>query len=134
MKLRTLLIAGMALSVAGCTTTAALSTDPLSKRWVGVEAGKFFAAYGPPVSDEEAGSTTTYVWRGGYKSRRLPAQYEGEGKSKKQVARAQTQYLVCQVKLTVGDDYRIRTITRMVDRPGAAGGPSWCEEFLDAAK
>lgn len=134
MNLRTLLIAGMALTVAGCTTTATLSSDPLSSRWVGTEAGKFFAAYGPPTSDEESGATTTYVWRGGYKTRRTPAQYKGEGKDRKLVARARTDYLVCQVRLTVGSDYMIKSITKIVDKQGVDGGPTWCEQFLDAAK
>jgi hypothetical protein len=134
MNFRTLLIAGMALTVSGCTTTASLSGDPLSKRWVGTEAGKFFAAYGPPVSDEESGSSTTYVWRGGYKTRRMPAQYEGEGKKRKLVARARSEYLVCQVRLVVGSDYMIKSITKIVDKPGQDGGPTWCEQKLDAAK
>ena len=134
MNFRSILIAGMALTLAGCTTTAGLSGDPLSARWVGTEAGKFFAAYGPPVSDEVSGSTTTYVWRGGYKTRRTPAQYEGEGKSKKLIARAKTEYLACQVRLKVGEDYMIRTITKVVDKAGAKDGPTWCEQVLDAAK
>jgi hypothetical protein len=134
MYLRSILIAGMALTLAGCTTTAGLSGDALSARWVGTEAGKFFAAYGPPASDEESGSSTTYVWRGGYKTRRTAAQYDGAGKGKKLVARAKTEYLVCQVRLTVGEDYMIRSITKVVDKADAKGGPSWCEQFLDAAK
>jgi len=134
MNFRTLLIAATALTLAGCTTTASLSSDPLSARWVGTEAGKFFAAYGPPTSDEESGSTTTYVWRGGYRTRRTPAQYKGEGKSRKVIARAHTEYLVCQVRLKVGSDYMIKSITTIVDKPGADGGPTWCEKTLDAAK
>ena len=134
MKLRSLLFGGMAIALAGCTTTSGLSGDPLTARWVGTEAGKFFAAYGPPVSDEESGSTTVYNWRGGYKTRKIPAQYEGEGKKRKLIARARTQYLVCQVKLTVGEDYMIRSITKVVDKAGAKGEPSWCEQFLDAEK
>jgi hypothetical protein len=134
MNVRTLFIAATALVLAGCTTTASLSGDPLSARWVGTEAGKFFAAYGPPTSDEESGSTTTYVWRGGYKTRRTPAQYKGEGKSRKLVARATTSYLVCQVRLTVGSDYMIKSITALTDKPGTAGGPTWCQQTLDAAK
>lgn len=134
MNIRILLTAGMALLLAGCTTTASLSGDPLSKRWVGTSAGKFFAAYGPPVSDEESGSTTTYVWRGGYKNRHTPAQYKGEGKNRRLVARAHTDYLVCQVKLTVGDDYMIESISTTIDRPGVDGGPTWCQQTLDAAK
>jgi hypothetical protein len=134
MNFRSLLIAGLALAVAGCTTTASLSGDPLSKRWVGTEAGKFFAAYGPPVSDEESGSSTTYVWRGGYRTRHIPARYEGEGKKRKLIARARSEYLVCQVKLVVGSDYMIRSIATTVDKPGTDGGPTWCEQSLDAAK
>ncbi len=134
MNVRTLFIAATALVLAGCTTTASLSGDPLTARWVGTEAGKFFAAYGPPTSDEESGSTTTYVWRGGYKTRRTPAQYTGEGKHRKLVSRATTSYLVCQVRLTVGSDYMIKSITALVDKPGTAGGPTWCEQTLDAAK
>lgn len=134
MNFRTLLIAATALTLAGCTTTASLSSDPLSARWVGTEAGKFFAAYGPPTSDEESGSTTTYVWRGGYRTRRSPAEYKGEGKSRKLIARARTEYLVCQVRLKVGSDYMIKSITTIVDKPGTDGGPTWCEKTLDAAK
>jgi hypothetical protein len=134
MQFRTLLISAMALGLAGCTTTASLSGDALSSRWVGTEAGKFFAAYGPPVSDEQSGSTTTYVWRGGYKTKRSPAVYKGEGKSRKLVARARTDYLVCQVKLTVGADYMIKSISKTSDRASPDGGASWCEQTLDAAK
>ncbi|MGV3548413.1 hypothetical protein [Rhizobium sp.] len=131
MKFRSLLLSAFGLALAGCSTTATLSNDPLSSRWVGQEAGKFFAAYGPPVSDDGG---TIYVWRGGYKTARIPAQYSGEGKDKKLVSKARTAYLLCQVKLTVGDDYRIRAITKMADRPAPDGGKSWCEQTLDAAK
>jgi hypothetical protein len=133
MNVRILMIAGMAMTMAGCTTTST-SGDALSARWVGKEAGTFFAAYGPPVSDEDSGSTTVYNWRGGYKTERIAAEYKGEGKDRKMVSRARTNYLVCQVKLTVGEDYKIKSITRLVDKPGQKGGPSWCERFLDAAK
>jgi hypothetical protein len=134
MQFRTLLISAMALALAGCTTTASLSGDALSSRWVGTEAGKFFAAYGPPISDEQSGSTTTYVWRGGYKTKRSAAVYKGEGKARKLVARARTDYLVCQVKLTVGSDYMIKSISKTVDRASPDGGASWCEQTLDAGK
>lgn len=131
---RIALMTALCLAVAGCSTVAAVSGDPLSARWVGQEAGKFFAAYGPPVSDEEGASSTTYVWRGGYRTRKEPAQYTGEGKDRKLVSRARTAYLVCQVRLVVGEDYRIKTITATVDKPGRDGGPTWCEQTLDAAK
>jgi hypothetical protein len=134
MNFRSLLIAGMAIAVAGCTTTASLSTDPLSHRWVGTEAGKFFAAYGPPQSDVDSGATTIYVWKGGYKTIRTPAKYSGEGKGKRLVARARSDYKSCQVKLVVGEDYMIKSITAVVDRPGTSGGPTWCQQTLDAAK
>ena len=133
MKLRTVLTICFGLVLAGCSTVS-ISNDPLSARWVGQEAGKFFAAYGPPASDEEGPSSTTYVWRGGYKRARMPAQYSGEGKDRKLVSKARTVYLVCQVRLVVGDDYRIRSITTMVDRPDPDGGASWCERTLDARK
>ena len=131
---RIALMTVLGLAVASCSTVATVSGDPLSARWVGQEAGKFFAAYGPPVSDEEGASTTTYVWRGGYRTRRMPAQYSGEGKGRKLVSRARTVYLVCQVKLVVGEDYRIKTIKATVDKPGPDGGPTWCQQTLDAAK
>ena len=131
---RTLLFSGLALALAGCSTTASLSTDPLSSRWVGTEAGKFFAAYGPPAADEGGGSSTTYLWRGGYKTRTVPAQYSGSGKGRKLVSRARTEYLSCKVRLTVNASYSITAITPINDRPGLNGGPSWCAEFLDAAK
>ena len=133
MKFRTVLMSALGLSLAGCSSVS-LMNDPLSARWVGKEAGKFFAAYGPPTSDEEVGASTTYVWRGGYKTARIPAQYSGEGKDRKLVSKARTAYLVCQVKLIVGDDYRIRSITPTVDRPDPEGGATWCERTLDAAK
>jgi len=132
MKFQIALLTALGLALAGCSTTSvSVAKDPLSSRWVGQEAGKFFAAYGPPASDDGG---TTYVWRGGYKKARIEAQYSGEGKDKKLVSRARTAYLVCQVKLTVGDDYKIRAITTMVDRPDPDGGASWCERTLDAKK
>lgn len=133
MKFRTMLLSALGLALAGCSTVS-LSNDPLSSRWVDQEAGKFFAAYGPPISDEEGASSTTYVWRGGYKTTRVPAQYSGEGKDRKLVSKPRTVYLVCQVKLVVGGDYRIRSIAAMSDRPDPDGGASWCERTLDAKK
>lgn len=130
MKFRIALPTALGLALAGCSTVS-MSNDPLSSRWVGQEAGKFFAAYGPPASDDGG---TNYVWRGGYKKARIEAQYSGEGKDRKLVSKARTAYLVCQVKLSVGDDYRIRSITTMVDRTDPDGGASWCEKTLDAKK
>lgn len=133
MKFRTMLLSALCFALAGCSTVS-LSSDPLSARWVDKEAGKFFAAYGPPISDSAGTSSTTYVWRGGYKTTRVPAQYSGEGKARKLVAKSRTVYLACQVKLIVGEDYRIRSITATSDRPDPDGGASWCERTLDAEK
>ena len=134
MNFRMITAAGLVLALAGCTTTGGLGS-PLKARWVGKPAGVFFAAYGPPLSDVETGSTTIYDWRGGYKKARIPAQYAaGEnGKKGKQIAPARTDYLRCEVKLSVGSDYTIRDIQAVVDKPGASG-PSYCAEFLDAQK
>ena len=134
MNFRMITAAGLTLALAGCTTTG-LASNPVEARWNGKPAGIFFAAYGPPISDVESGSSTTYVWRGGYKTVRVPAQYEdGEnGKKGKRIAAAKTVYMRCEVKLTVGSDYVIRNIETVADRPGVKG-PSYCAEFLGDAK
>ena len=125
MPLRLAFAAVVTARLASCTTTGVVSSDPLSQRWVGAEAGKFFAAYGPPASDEDSGSTSTYVWKGGYKTVRVAAQ----GKAKKKTT---TRYLSCTVRLTVNDSYKIKSITAISDRAGLDGQPSWCAQFLDA--
>ena len=84
----------------------------LEQRWIGQSAGRFFAAYGPPLRDMEAADgTTLYSWRGGYINRK-----------------------VCQVEIGVNSNYEIRKIRTVVDRKDPKGGPSHCEKFLDAAK
>lgn len=110
MTFRMTLLAGIALALSACTSTGPVATDPVSARWVGKSAGEFFAAYGPPLTDKEAGSATLYTWRGGFRGPR-----------------------VCAVELTVGGDYRIRKIRATRDHPGKIG-PSHCAEVLDAAK
>lgn len=104
------------LALTSCTTVS-VSADPISKRWVGRSAGEFFAKYSPPLSDVDAGSSTVYNWRGGYK------------RIKQQNGRSAS--VSCSAKLTVSDTYQIRDITITSDRPGA-NGPSYCEELLAA--
>lgn len=123
-----LALAGMALLA---TPALPFGKSAVAKRWVGKEAGTFFAAYGPPTSDLSSGSKTIYGWRGGYSSRKVPAVKDKKGKV---ITRARTERLVCQVKLTVNAKYYITAIEVLVDKPGIDGGPSWCEQFLDAAK
>jgi hypothetical protein len=110
MRFRLALLAVFAAALSACTT-AGVASNPLEARWNGKSAGAFFAAYGPPVSDTAgAGGTSTYIWRGGF----------SRGKS-------------CLVELSVGKDYQIRRIRALSDRPGTNGGPTHCEQTLDAA-
>lgn len=130
MKFRTFAAAGLALALAGCTTIPS-SGNSIESRWVGQSAGRFFAAFGPPISDAENGSSTIYTWRGGYKTVRIPAKYaEGaDGKRGKQISPARTSYLRCQAEITTSSDYTIRSIRTVADLPGT-NGPSYCAEFL----
>ncbi|NLS02675.1 hypothetical protein HGP14_04720 [Rhizobium sp. P32RR-XVIII] len=134
MTLRTIAAAGLAIALAGCTTIPSAS-DPISARWVGQSAGKFFAAYGPPIADTEDGSATVYTWKGGYKTVRVPAKYEdGEnGKRGRQVSAARTLYLRCQAQVTTDSSYTIRSIRTMGDIPGE-NSKSYCGEFLAPAQ
>jgi hypothetical protein len=134
MKLRTIAAAGLAIALAGCTTIPSAG-DPISARWTGQSAGKFFAAYGPPLSETENGAATVYSWKGGYKTVRVPAQYaEGEnGKRGKQTAAARTLYLRCQVEVTTNADYTIRSIRTVNDIPGETS-KSYCAEHLAPAQ
>ncbi len=124
----TSLLAGCAVLVLAASSAQAGSK--LASRWVGKEAGTFFAAYGPPTSDVEQGSNVVYGWRGGYSSRKIAAVRDKKGKL---VNSARTEKLVCQVKLTVSSKYVIKKIEALVDKPGRDGGPTWCEQYLDAA-
>lgn len=105
MKLKVILIAALGAGLTACATTSA---DPISSAWVGRSAGKFFAAYGPPLADDGTGSV--FVWKGGYKKVR------GELKS-------------CSASIAVSRDYNIRSITITGDRKGEVG-PSYCRELL----
>lgn len=136
MNLRIFTMGGLMLALAGCTTTGGIASNPLEARWNGKSAGTFFAAYGPPISDVETGSSTVYTWRGAYKTVRVPAKAESDkgekGKKAKRTA-ARTLYLRCEARVTVGQDYLIRSIQAIGDRPGV-NGPSYCAEALDAAQ
>ncbi|AOG09636.1 hypothetical protein [Agrobacterium sp. RAC06] len=129
------LIATLCLAAAGCTTVGGAPTNEIETRWNGQQAGAFFAKFGPPVSDAASGSATLYTWRGGFKTRVVPATYEdlGDGKRGKLLTRARTEYLRCEVQLTVSSDYIIRSVRTVVDRPGTNGGKSYCAEFLTAS-
>ncbi|QCI98478.1 hypothetical protein [Agrobacterium larrymoorei] len=133
MRFRSVMLAGLAIALSACTTTPSISAkSPVETRWVGQSAGVFFAKFGPPLSDVDSGSTTTYTWRGGYKTAKIPAKYEEkDGKRGRQISSARTSYLSCTVQLTVGEDYKIRSIRTVSDRPGV-NGPSYCAEFLAA--
>ena len=134
MNFRLMTVAGLALALAGCTTTGP-ARNAVESRWNGQPAGTFFAQFGPPQSDVESGDMTVYSWKGGYKKRTVPAQYaEGkDGKKGKKIASARTEFLSCSVQLTVSSDYVIRSVHVLGDRKTSTG-PSWCEEFLAVDK
>ncbi|TCL75989.1 hypothetical protein [Rhizobium sp. BK251] len=130
MNIRMITAAGLTMLLAGCTTIST-PKNPIEARWVGQSAGGFFAAYGPPISDREEGSNTTYTWRGGYKNMRIPAKYaqNADGTRGKQISPARTAYLRCQAEVTTSEDYKIRAIRTVADVPGV-NGPSYCAELL----
>jgi hypothetical protein len=135
MKLRTFAAAALAITLAGCTTIPT-AADPISSRWVGQSAGKFFAAFGPPQTDADNGGGNVYTWQGGYKTVTIPAKYADgtEGKRGKQISPARKQYLRCKAVITTSSDYTIRSIKVSGDLPGLNGGPSYCAEFLAPAQ
>lgn len=134
MIVRVSILAGLALSLASCTTTTGPAKNAIEAKWNGQQAGAFFAKFGPPVADSAAGGATLYTWRGGNRTRVVPAEYEvaADGTRGKLLRPARTVYLRCEVQLTVSPDYLIRSVRTVVDRPGVNGGPSYCEEFLTA--
>ncbi len=131
MNFRLITLAGLALALAGCTSVGT-STNGIEAKWRGQPAGVFFAKFGPPISDIDAGGSTVYTWRGAYKTRKVPAEYAdlGNGKKGKVTARARTEYLRCEVQLTVSSDYTIRGVRTVIDKPGTGGAPSYCTTFL----
>ena len=102
------------LTLSACTTVP-VAQNPINTAWVGRSAGIFFARYNPPLSDVEAGSSTIYNWRGGYKRIK-----QANGRSVS---------VSCAAKITVSENYTIRDITVTSDRPGTTGS-SYCEELL----
>lgn len=116
MKTRLIALAAMAGLVSGCTTTGPAS-NPIETRWNGKSAGSFFARYAPPYSDSRDGSQTIYNWRGGF--------------NRIKTKDGRTLNVSCAAQIVTGEDYRIRSIRVVADRPGA-NGPSYCEELLTA--
>ena len=105
-----------AIALSACTSTAPImASNPIESRWVGRSAGEFFAKYAPPLSDVESGSNTIYSWRGGYKRIKL--------------ANGRSTSVSCTAQITVSQDYTIRDIKIIGDRPGT-NGPSYCTELL----
>lgn len=108
MRLRNAFLSVCAVALTACTTT--VPSNPLQARWNGKGADTFFAAYGPPISDEAGpGGSALYKWRGGF----------SRGRS-------------CTVELNVDKDYKITRIRAVSDRTDPKGGPSHCEKTLDA--
>lgn len=111
MNIKFLALAAVAASLSACATTGGSLGDPISSAWVGKSAGKFFAAYGPPLADDGTGSV--FTWKGGYK-------------------RVHGDYKSCSATITVNGDYNIRSITITGDRTGEFS-PSYCRELLAPA-
>ncbi len=113
MKLKFLCLAAVAASLSACATTGGVGSmsDPIAAAWVGKSAGKFFAAYGPPLADDGTGSV--FTWKGGYK-------------------RVRGEYKSCSATIAVTSDYTIRSITITGDRKGEFS-PSYCRELLAPA-
>ena len=95
----------------------------VSARWVG-SAGRFFASYGPPISDHDAGGGRVYNWRGGYKTVKI----SGEDAKKGRTAGGKL-HLSCKADITTSSDYVIRSIEILGDMPGTTGS-SYCAELL----
>jgi hypothetical protein len=126
MKLRTISAAGLMLALAGCNTIPMPSmptSNPVSARWVGQSAGRFFASYGPPISDHDDGGGRVYNWRGGYKSVKLA------GDAAKGKAAGGHLRLSCKADITTSSDYVIRSIHIIGDMPSGTSG-SYCTELL----
>ncbi len=134
MNIRIITLAGLALVLSGCTTATISKPNAIETRWNGQQAGAFFAKFGAPMADQQTGASTIYTWRGGYRTRTVAAKYAEGSKGKKGalISPARTEYLRCEVQLTVSPDYVIRSVRTIIDKPGQNGAPSYCEEFLTA--
>lgn len=134
MNFRMMMTAGLMLALAGCTTTAALPTitsNPVSDRWEGQSAGRFFAAFGPPIADRDEGGNRVYTWRGGYKTVTVGAK-DADG-AKKGKAGGRKRFLSCKADIVTSDSYVIRSIHILADQPGV-NGSSYCAELLAPAE
>ncbi|PST20824.1 hypothetical protein C7U61_05815 [Rhizobium sp. JAB6] len=128
MNIRMITAAGLLLALAGCSTTTTTTTaalpllakNPVQDRWQGQSAGRFFAAYGPPISDRDEGGNRVYTWRGGYKNVTI---VNKEGK------KAGKRSLSCKADIVTNHSYEIRSVKILGDQPGVSG-PSYCAELL----
>jgi hypothetical protein len=135
MKIRTISAAGLMMALAGCTTVSmpVIQANPVEAYWSGQSAGKFFAAFGPPISDHDDGGGRVYNWRGGYKTAKVQPQLDANGAPKKGSAAGRTVHLSCKADITTNSDYVIRSIHIIGDMPGTTSS-SYCAELLVPAK
>lgn len=130
MNIRITSAAGLMLALAGCTTIPSMpsmsASNPAADRWVGQSAGRFFAAYGPPISDHDEGGGRVYNWRGGYKTVKVAAR-SADGAKKATAGR--TLHLSCKADIETDSSYVIRSVHILGDMPSATG-PSYCAELL----
>lgn len=126
MNIRMISAAGLMMALAGCTTVSipVMKANPVEAYWSGKSAGKFFAAFGPPISDHDDGGGRVYNWRGGYKKARIDAQ-TADGTKKP----ARTVNLSCKADITTSSDYIIRSVHIVGDMPGVTSS-SYCAELL----
>jgi len=129
MNIRMMTAAGLLLALAGCSTTTTttktaviplLAKNPVQDRWQGQSAGRFFAAYGPPLSDRDDGGNRVYTWRGGYKNVTVKTK-EGKTTGKRSLS--------CKADIVTNQSYEIRSVRILGDQPGISG-PSYCAELL----
>jgi hypothetical protein len=90
-------------------------------RWQGQSAGRFFAAYGPPISDRDEGGNRVYTWRGGYKTVTIAGKKTGKPAGKRSFS--------CKADIVTNQSYEIRAIHILGDQPGLEGS-SYCAELL----
>jgi hypothetical protein len=132
MNIRITSAAGLMLALAGCTTIPSMpsmsASNPVSERWVGQSAGRFFAAYGPPISDHDEGGGRVYNWRGGYKTIKVAA-HSADSAKKGKATGGHSLYLSCKADIETDSSYVIRSIHILGDMPSPTG-PSYCAELL----
>ncbi|MGV1758376.1 hypothetical protein [Rhizobium sp. P44RR-XXIV] len=127
MNIRMTTAAGLLLALAGCSTTTTttpglslIASNPVQDRWEGQSAGRFFAAYGPPLTDRDESGNRVYTWRGGYKTITI-ATKDGKKGGKR--------YLSCKADIVTNQSYVIRSVRILGDQPGVSGS-SYCAELL----